>query len=126
MMRKGVGADSRISPDKLFFQEKWGEAFTPDQDMEEVLELVRWAPSAVNKQPWRIVVKDGAYHFFEKKDKGYVNDATGDLQKIDVGIALCHFVMGLEEKGRDSEVIVEDPEIAIPNDAEYIATVKIR
>ena len=28
-------------------------------DLKDTFELVRWAPSAVNKQPWRIVKKDG-------------------------------------------------------------------
>ena len=66
------------------------------------------------------------YHFYEKKDKGYVNDATGDLQKIDVGIALCHFILGLKEMGKASEVMISDPEIEIPDDAEYIASVKVQ
>lgn len=31
----------------------------PDQVLEELLELVRWAPSATNNQPWRfIIIKD--------------------------------------------------------------------
>ena len=124
MMRKGIGADSRFPGDKLFFAEEWGKALTPPDDMADILEMVRWAPSAVNKQPWRIIVKDGIYHFYEKKDKGYVSDATGDLQKIDVGIALCHFVMGLEEKGRQAEVSVSDPGIQIPDNSEYIASVR--
>ena len=125
MMRKGVGADSRISSDKLFFKDEWGKALTPDDDMAGILEMVRWAPSAVNKQPWRIILKDGIYHFYEKKDKGYVSDATGDLQKTDIGIALAHFVMGIEDKGKRAEVTVSDPGFNIPNDAEYIASVKI-
>lgn len=125
MMRKGVGADSRITSDKLFFEEEWGQPLNPDDVMSEVLEMVRWAPSAVNKQPWRIVHKDGVYHFYEKKDRGYENDATGDLQKIDVGIALCHFIMGLEYKGKKAEVKVQDPGIQIPADAEYIASVDV-
>ena len=126
MMRKGVGADSRIPGEKLFFREKWGQPFTPTDGMAEILELVRWAPSAVNKQPWRILLKDGVYHFYEKKDKGYVGEATGDLQKIDVGIALCHFLMGLEEMGKQAEVTVNDPGMEIPGDAEYIASVAVR
>ena len=125
MMRKGIGADSRISGDKLFFADEWGKAFTPPDDMADILEMVRWAPSAVNKQPWRIIVKDGTYHFYEKKDRGYINEATGDLQKIDVGIAMCHFIMGLEESGRHAEVVISDPHIEIPADAEYIAGVNI-
>ncbi len=125
LMRKGVGADSRISGAKLFFDGEWGRALTPSDDMADILEMVRWAPSAVNKQPWRIIVRDGVYYFYEKKDKGYVNDATGDLQKIDVGIALCHFIMGLEEKGLKGVVTLDDPQIFIPDDAEFIAKVEI-
>ncbi len=126
MMRKGIGADTRISGNKLFFADEWGHALTPDDDMADILEMVRWAPSAVNKQPWRIVFKDDIYHFYEKKDKGYVNDATGDLQKIDVGIALCHFIMGLKELKKHSEIAINAPDIEIPNDSEYIVSVKIQ
>ena len=124
MMRKGVGADARISAEKLFFENEWGNPYTPDEEMQEVLEMVRWAPSAVNKQPWRIIVQDGLYHFYEKKDKGYTNEATGDLQKIDVGIALCHFIMGMEEKGKKGKAEISDPGIQIPGDAEYIVSVQ--
>ena len=92
------------------------------EEIADLIEMVRWAPSAVNKQPWRIIAADGRYHFYEKKDKGYVSDAAGDLQKIDVGIALCHFVMGLEEQGKHPEVLVSAPGIGIPDSMEYIAS----
>lgn len=126
MMRKGVGADNRLPGEKLFFDGTWGNAYTVDQEMAGIFEMVRWAPSAVNKQPWRILVKDGVYHFYEKKNKGYLHESTGDLQKIDVGIALCHFVMGIEEKGEIAEVSIEDPGVEIPGDVEYIASVQRR
>ncbi|MCR5421235.1 MAG: nitroreductase family protein [Lachnospiraceae bacterium] len=126
MMRKGIGADSRISADKLFFEDEWGRPLTPGEDLADILEMVRWAPSAVNKQPWRIILKEGIYHFYEKKDKGYINDTTGDLQKIDVGIALCHFMMGLEASGKIPEIIIDDPKIDVPEDVEYIAGVRMR
>lgn len=125
LMRKGVGADSRFPSEKLFFDGEWGKPLVPDELMSEVLEEVRWAPSAVNKQPWRIILKDGVYHFYEKKDKGYVSDATGDLQKVDLGIAICHFVMGLEAKEKQAEVFVNAPGPDVPAGTEYIASVRI-
>ncbi|MBE5905494.1 MAG: nitroreductase [Lachnospiraceae bacterium] len=125
LMRKGIGADNRISGEKLFFAEKWGQPLKADDEMTDILEMVRWAPSAVNKQPWRIIFKDGVYHFYEKKDKGYTAEQTGDLQKIDVGIALCHFTMGLEELGRQGIVEIQNPGIEIPEDAEYICSVRV-
>ena len=56
-------------------------------------------------------------------DGNTLSDVTGDLQKIDVGIALCHFVMGLENKGKKAEVKIQDPGVKIPSDAEYIVSV---
>ena len=54
-----------------------------------------------------------------------MNEKTGDLQKIDLGIALCHFISGLEEQEKSYTVEIEDPGIEIPEGVEYIATVTI-
>ena len=128
MMRKGVGADTRLPAEKLFFDEKWDKALPPEKQSEiaDLIEMVRWAPSAVNKQPWRIIVSGRNYHFYEKRDKGYAGEKTGDLQKIDVGIALCHFVMGVEELKETAEITTYDPGITVPDGTEYIATVTRR
>lgn len=126
MMRKGVGADTRLPAEKLFFDEQWDKALPPEKQsgIADLIEMVRWAPSAVNKQPWRIIVSGQSYHFYEKRDKGYSGEKTGDLQKIDVGIALCHFVTGLEERKETADVITADPGITVPDGTEYIATVR--
>ncbi len=126
LMRKGVGADTRMPAEKIFFDGGWGAGLPPEKQAQiaDLIEMVRWAPSAVNKQPWRVIVSGRDFHFYEKRDKGYISEKTGDLQKIDVGIALCHFAAGLEEKGEKPEIILKDPGFAIPENAEYIATVR--
>lgn len=125
LMRKGVGADTRQDAEKLFFDGVWGSPLVlpAGDENRELLEMVRWAPSAVNRQPWRIIARDGAFHFYKKQDKGYIGEKTGDLQKIDLGIALCHFVMGMEAQGKKAEVEMQDPGISVPEGVEYIATV---
>ena len=123
MMRKGVKADARFRFEELFFavggkaltEETAGKLFGP-------LELVRLAPSAVNKQPWRAIVSGNDAHFYKKKDKGFVSDATGDLQKTDLGIALCHFALGAQDAGLELHFSLDDPLLAIAADWEYIAT----
>ena len=87
--------------------------------------MVRWSPSAVNKQPWRLILDGNDVHFYEKKAKGYV-DATGwDMQKIDLGIALCHFEIGVREAGRSCEFLLSDPGVIAPDDTYYIATYRL-
>ena len=86
------------------------------------LEMVRWAPSAVNKQPWRVVVYQNAAHFYLKRNKGFISDGAGDMQKIDLGIALCHFALVAEEAGIKLNFQIGDPEIAAEGDMEYVAS----
>ena len=101
VMRKGVRADSRMDFGDLFFH---GDCKTPLSPKEAgalagPLELVRLAPSAVNRQPWRVAVEETKVRFFEKRSRGYVSSDGWDLQKIDLGIALAHFDLAVKETG---------------------------
>ncbi|MBQ4362073.1 MAG: nitroreductase [Lachnospiraceae bacterium] len=128
MMRKGIKADTRYEPGRLFFDGEYGRAFdlgdgAADALTARALESVRWAPSAVNKQPWRIVLTEGRAHFYEKPDKGYCSEAHGDLQRIDIGIALYHFMHEYEAAGRTVRLVCEDPHRHVPDGVQYAATV---
>ena len=126
MMRKGAGSDNRMSADRLFFSKEWGSplADIAADGTHDLIEAVRWAPSAVNRQPWRIIVADRCWNFYLKHDRGYINDKVGDMQKIDIGIALCHLTSGMEEQGKKPEVFISDPGISVPEGVEYIASVR--
>lgn len=126
MMRKSIKADSRRPAEELFFDGEFGKALNESGGIATALEFVRWAPSAVNKQPWRIVREGSSYHFFEKHDKGYLSEEVGDMQKIDMGIAIYHFVRGLEEAKLSYSVEVEEPSIEAAEGIEYIATVHVK
>ena len=118
-MRKGVRADSRMAFSELFFDGSFDRPLSENTPYRDALEMVRWAPSAVNKQPWRAVISGRQAHFYERKSKGYT-DATGwDLQKVDMGIALCHFSLGLEDR---VSLTIADPGLSVPEDTDYIAT----
>ena len=124
LMRKGIRADSRLAFSELFFDGGFDRPLTGASagSLSEPLEMVRWAPSAVNKQPWRIILAGDAAHFYEKRSRGYVSADGWDLQKIDIGIAMCHFAGGLEAQNRSYTFSVEDPGLSHPEDTFYIAT----
>ena len=125
LMRKGVKADWREDFEKLFFDGSFARPLTREKAgaLEWPLEMLRLAPSAVNKQPWRVLRCHNALHFYEKHGaKGFVSDDTGDLQKVDLGIALCHFDLAARARGLAFEPSLRDPLIEVPNDLEFIAS----
>ncbi|MCR5388662.1 MAG: nitroreductase [Lachnospiraceae bacterium] len=127
LMRKGVKADVRMDFESLFFDESFDNPLSKDKASNpgvfDALESVRFAPSAVNKQPWRIVLGPNTAHFYIKHDRGY-KMADYDLQMVDLGIALYHFEKALSEAGNSPKLEVADPGIAIPDQMNYVATYK--
>ena len=119
-MRAAMGADKRKDFGKLFFDED----FDTPLDKEsagifcEALEMVRLAPSARNEQPWRILIKDGKVHFYKKSSIPV--RSMGDIQKVDIGIALCHFDLTMRSQGNSGTFCHSDPGIEAPADTEYM------
>lgn len=126
MMRKAIKADERLPFEELFYDETINTPLTKEQAgcWKEPLEMVRLAPSAVNKQPWRVIVKDNVIHFYLKRSKGLEKESTLDMQMIDMGIALCHFALGANEYNLNIEFMQMDPNLSL--DMEYVASYKIR
>ena len=127
MMRKGVKADSRFSFEEIAFWNSFEHPLTADAagKLSLPIETVRLAPSAVNKQPWRIVVADIVAHFYLQRSKNFGGGKI-DMQKIDMGIALCHFELTAKEQGIRTEFVIEEPNIPRKDGMEYIASYKFK
>ena len=125
LMRKGIKADSREDFEKLFFENDFKTPLTREKagELEKAFEAVRLAPSAVNKQPWRIVVCGEDVHLYLKRSKGFMYDERLDMQMIDIGIAMCHFDLAAKETGLNVQFMQADPEIG--GDMEYVASYKL-
>jgi nitroreductase len=124
VIRLGAGADSRKPWRRLFFEGKLDEPLSSEAAGAYALplEMVRLGPSASNKQPWR-VVKDGmAWHFFLQRTRGY-RDVTfmkswtvADMQRIDIGIAMCHFELTASELGLEGRWELAEPDLEKPDE----------
>lgn len=120
LMRRGIRADERLPFESLFFEGGFDRPLDSGSPFAEALDLVRRAPSAANKQPWRAVADGDSVHFYEAKS---MNDSPlGDIQKVDVGIALAHFDLALAEDGARVRFEFADPSIAAPGNTHYIVT----
>jgi len=132
LFRRAARSDTRLAWEKLFFDGGFDTSLTTDKagEFRQALEMVRIAPSASNWQPWRIVRQGQVWHFYCQRTPGYgkgslVFNLLGlvDLQRLDVGIAMCHFELTNRELGLNGRWSVEDPGPGLPDEKTvYIAT----
>lgn len=115
-LRNMVKEDERLPFSELFFENDFK---TPLEVESNCLEAVRWAPSAANRQPWRIVRQGEDYHFYLSHTIGYSSGVDWQVQKIDLGIAICHFMCA-----NGGKFCIDEPEIETDDHTEYIATVR--
>jgi hypothetical protein len=117
-IRERAGSERRLPRQQLFLEGKAGEPldFSRAAGYADVLEAVRWAPSASNKQPWRLVRSGEAWHFYLQRSKGYGKGSAvfsllrlADLQRVDMGIAMCHFELTARERGLTGRWVIEQP-----------------
>lgn len=105
----GKNTNKRNDFGQVFFNENFNTPLLKEEAKEygDVLEMVRMAPSALNKQPWKILKEGNDYHIY--------NDSVRDMNKIDIGIALCHFDLVAKEKGLNGKFKVLEGR----NDSKY-------
>jgi hypothetical protein len=102
-MRGIAGSDGRRPWSDIFFKGGISIPLVPEETgaYREALENVRLAPSASNKQPWRIVYEQNrnTFLFYLSRAFGYRHMRDVSLQEIDIGIAMCHFELTVQELG---------------------------
>jgi nitroreductase len=132
LLRLKVKSDARLEWERLFFlqdsatplsKEAAGKYGVP-------LEMVRRAPSGHNYQPWRVFKEDSLFHFHLQRTRGYGPGSptfmllgVSDLQRLEIGIAMCHFELTARELGLRGRWRVESPpDVHPPQALEYVST----
>ena len=122
-LRQRIGANERLPWESLFFDSGFGAPLARLQAgaYATPLEMVRLAPSASNKQPWRIIQHQDRWHFYMQRTKGYREGwltrllGVADMQRVDMGIAISHFEQTAAEVGAKGHWQVSDPEFKPPD-----------
>ena len=123
LIRQEASSDSRRPWEWLFFDEGFDTPLDQQAagEFAHPLEMVRLGPSASNLQPWRIIKVGKNLHFYLKRKLGYHDSSaakllrTADLQRVDMGIAMCHFEVTAHELGLTGQWIVNDPNLEVPD-----------
>ncbi len=110
----------RKAPAELFFDDSFRQPLELSEQIRLPFELVRLGPSAVNRQPWRIVRSRERFHFYRfSPAKPAVGDGV-ELPRLDMGIAMCHFDIGARALGWQGEWVSQDPWLSgVPRTLRY-------
>ncbi len=125
LMRTVAGSKNRKAFEELFYNESFNKSLSEGEAgaYKEALEMVRLAPSASNKQPWRIVKDKDNLHIYIKHTPGYSKGMGFDMQRVDIGIAMCHLDLTLREAGISGSFKKIQPDIrALDENTEYVTS----
>lgn len=120
LLRRQIKADQRLPWENLFFEDHFGNPLSQESagEWKIPLEMLRLGPSASNKQPWRVVRSGSLWHLYLQRNKGYRESSLTrfigivDIQRLDMGIAMCHFELTAHELGLPGQWVIQEPSIA--------------
>ena len=123
LLRRQINADQRLPWETLFFNKNFGAPLSQQEASlyATPLEMVRLGPSASNKQPWRGVKDGNKWHFYLQRTRGYRESTLTrflgvvDIQRLDMGIAMCHFELAARESGLVGHWLIQEPGIQKPD-----------
>jgi len=97
-LRSVAQSNNRLPDSRTFFDYQTGMPIGEDIDIvvKQSLCLVKRAPSASNKQPWRLFVDGDTIHVYIRRTPSYGKALKYDIQLLDIGIALSHLDIGVK------------------------------
>lgn len=126
-LRTTAQSFNRLDEKILFLNYEDGLSLSIEDEsmIKQCLQLVRKAPSASNKQPWRLFVEGDKVHFFIKRNNGYAKVLNYDIQMLDMGIALSHYDVALKDLKKNPVYYIEE-NIKEFKSMEYIMSVDMK
>jgi len=128
VIRWGAGSKQRRSWSDLFFDSESKSSLSVEQAgvFATALEMLRMAPSASNRQPWRCLRQEGFIHLYLRRFPGYRSVTPADLQRVDIGIAMSHFDLAVAAAGLGGGwTVLDQPPTDLPDawqKAEYVVS----
>ncbi len=125
LIRRQARSDSRLPWEAILFKDEFGRPLLRKEAgaLGLPLEMVRLAPSASNKQPWRILKAGRRLHFYLERTQNYGRGSLAytllglaDLQRVDIGIAMCHLELAARETGLEGAWVEANPGLPLPNE----------
>jgi len=125
LARNILKVNTRLPENRLFFYQSFDTPLDGHAEgFKLALHYLRIAPSAKNKQPWRLLFsKDFTkVHFYILSSLADNQLYMCEPEYLDIGVAYNHFKAGLDSSGICGKLSIKNPEITKPDGYKYITT----
>jgi nitroreductase len=108
------------------FKRKTLQEITDNDGAFELLEAVRLAPSATNRQPWFFTGDESLIHAYNVKPNRIIAILVKKYIPIDMGIAMYHLKLAAEHFGKTTNILFDKSAAKNPPKRyEYVASLEI-
>lgn len=114
VMRSFARCGTRKPFNTMFFMNNFSTPLPEDGQFAQPLEMMRWAPSAVNAQPWRALVRGNQVDFYYQ--------GSGNAKVLDMGIGLCHFALACEALNVTGAFVHNNMPVPGPEGTNYLTS----
>ncbi len=123
LTRKALKASSRKNWSEMFFENDFQHPLSEQAagDLRDAFENLRWAPSATNQQPWRVVKSGNEYHFYVSY-KPDMKEEEILIKYVDLGIGISHFDLTSKAQGKKGHFERKDVSGNAPEDTHYVTS----
>jgi len=126
MLAFGTPAEAVYRKSITEFKRKSLLEITNLSGMDRLLEPVRLAPSAMNRQPWYLTGSVRALRLSGKNNNIISKAMLGDMPQMDMGIALCHLWLAVEKESKFLSFEREVSPKSVPGGYSYVWTVNLK
>jgi nitroreductase len=121
----GTPGEALYRKDNKEFKRKPLSEISDISGMDNILEAVRLAPSAMNRQSWYFSGGENRIHVYMADDNFMVKKILAPLGLADAGIALCHLWLAAEHNSNTVSFARETADVPTHKKYHYIGTVNL-
>ena len=96
VFRSAMGSNRRLPMQDLFFTDTFDNPSRPPEQLRQILEAGRFAPSAVNAQPWRFLLSDRTLFLFATRENKKYSVSGKNYAFFDSGLCMANISLAMQ------------------------------
>ena len=116
VFRSAMGSNRRLPMENLFFTDTFENPSQPPEQFKQLIEAGRFAPSAVNAQPWRFLLSGRTLFLYMTRDNKKYSVSGKNYAFFDSGICMANINLAMQAPNIQGHwQLIDDSEKDVPD-----------